>query len=688
MLDFVSLMVVFISLMVTNIIIFFFYYRFSKIKGKSFVFWMIAYLLHTLGLSFYVFNVSDFSIYYVMVQNILVLTGALFTVFGTQQLLKDHIDLRYLFLGLIYVPLILMEQFVTISINQRFMIISLMNIVFYMINTYETFHFKTKVHKQFVRNFRVVMFLFIVLNLIRFSTAAFDLGNTYEERHILNSMLLIFGTCLRTFLTFAILYIIYGKNQYQFVDLEFKYQKQMLIKDSEQKFKMLFDEMPLGIAIHQMIYDENMKPIDYIFLDVNKGYENHTSLKAKDVIGKTVKQVIPETESIWYERYDKVLKEQKVLSFSGHSKKLDMHFEIVAYPLDREKFVCIVHNTTSEINKTLELKLLTSHDYLTKLKNRREFIKDLQSFHEFEEINTQLILFDIDGFSIFNDAFGNDIGDAILVKVADTLVEYSSSNRHIYRVGGDSFAIILNNKDIDIEKYMRALQIKLEKIEYKDVYVSVTFAHRSKEKQSVHAFIVAAEKQLIKNKANKEKSHYSQRIALLLETLTSKYEDEKSHSIQVKHLCEIMGESMHLSKEEVKDLVLAGNLHDIGKIAIPEEILHKPAKLTDEEYEVIKTHAEIGYRILNAVQEYQRVALATLHHHERYDGKGYPKGLSGEDIPLFSRIIGVVDAYEAMVSDRVYRKALGKEYAINELKRCSGSQFDPKIVDVFIQSIL
>ena len=140
-------------------------------------------------------------------------------------------------------------------------------------------------------------------------------------------------------------------------------------------------------------------------------------------------------------------------------------------------------------------------------------------------------------------------------------------------------------------------------------------------------------------------------------------------------------------KEEINELVLAGNLHDIGKIAMPEEILHKPSKLTDEEYEVIKTHTEIGYRILNAVKKYDKIALATLHHHERYDGKGYPRGLKGEDIPLYSRIISVVDAYEAMTSDRVYRKAPGKDFAIEELKRFSGTQFDPKIVDMFIQCI-
>ncbi|MFA6890310.1 MAG: HD domain-containing phosphohydrolase, partial [Bacilli bacterium] len=132
----------------------------------------------------------------------------------------------------------------------------------------------------------------------------------------------------------------------------------------------------------------------------------------------------------------------------------------------------------------------------------------------------------------------------------------------------------------------------------------------------------------------------------------------------------------------------AGLFHDIGKISIPDSILNKPEKLTDEEYDIIKTHTEVGYQILRAADEYSDLAIHALHHHERWDGKGYPTALEGNDIPLFSRIICVVDAYEAMTADRPYRKRLTKEHAIAEIRKCSGTQFDPKIAKIFIEQIL
>ena len=141
-------------------------------------------------------------------------------------------------------------------------------------------------------------------------------------------------------------------------------------------------------------------------------------------------------------------------------------------------------------------------------------------------------------------------------------------------------------------------------------------------------------------------------------------------------------------EKDLGELQLLGMLHDIGKIGIDDKILNKPGKLTEEEWIVMKKHPEIGYRIARASHKLSRIADYILSHHERWDGMGYPRGLKGEDIPLLSRILSVADAYDAMTEDRIYRKALSKEEAIEEIRRNSGSQFDPLIANIFIKSVL
>jgi len=170
--------------------------------------------------------------------------------------------------------------------------------------------------------------------------------------------------------------------------------------------------------------------------------------------------------------------------------------------------------------------------------------------------------------------------------------------------------------------------------------------------------------------------------------LTDKYQLEKTHSKRVSLYSRQIGEAMNLRPDDLKELEMAGLFHDIGKISIPDLILDKPGRLTPEEFETIKTHTEVGYQILRAADEYSDLAIHALHHHERWDGKGYPKGLKEEEIPLFSRIICIADAFEAMTSDRPYKKALTIQKAVEELQRCAGTQFDANLVAVFVEQVV
>lgn len=177
-------------------------------------------------------------------------------------------------------------------------------------------------------------------------------------------------------------------------------------------------------------------------------------------------------------------------------------------------------------------------------------------------------------------------------------------------------------------------------------------------------------------------------VSAIITTLHEKNKREEQHSHRVSTLCENMGKVLGLPEDEIKELKTVGLLHDIGKIAIEENILNKPGRLTVEERQEIEKHPEIGYRILNTVNDMAEMAEYVLAHHERWDGRGYPKGLKGEEIPLQSRIITIADSYDAMISERSYRSALPEEVAIKELKVNAGIQFDPKLISIFIEKVL
>ena len=161
----------------------------------------------------------------------------------------------------------------------------------------------------------------------------------------------------------------------------------------------------------------------------------------------------------------------------------------------------------------------------------------------------------------------------------------------------------------------------------------------------------------------------------------------KGHSAAVMQFSEALGEKLGLSAEELGNLRAAALLHDLGKIGTPEEILGKPAPLESEEWKQIENHAGLGSRVLKRVQQMASIVPGVKHHHERFDGKGYPSGLAGADIPLLARIIAIADAYDAMTSSRPYRKAMSSDEALEEIRRSAGTQFDPELVELFIQAI-
>lgn len=173
----------------------------------------------------------------------------------------------------------------------------------------------------------------------------------------------------------------------------------------------------------------------------------------------------------------------------------------------------------------------------------------------------------------------------------------------------------------------------------------------------------------------------------ILKALDCKDHYTFGHSMRVAYFSLVTGAELGLSMEEMKELELSAMFHDIGKIGTPDQVLNKPSRLTEEEFAVMKQHPELTYEILSEYPMFERVALNARHHHERYDGRGYPSGLKGEDIPLYARIILIADTFDAMTSTRVYRKGLAYEVAFEELRQFTGSQFDPQCVEAFVRGM-
>jgi diguanylate cyclase (GGDEF)-like protein/PAS domain S-box-containing protein/putative nucleotidyltransferase with HDIG domain len=355
------------------------------------------------------------------------------------------------------------------------------------------------------------------------------------------------------------------------------------------------------------------------------------------------------------------------------------------------KIIGIVNDITELKNKELELQYLSQHDYLTDLYNRRYYFDKFKQFNNEAYFPLGIMMLDVNGLKIINDAFGHKLGDEALIKLSDLMRSMFEEKDVISRIGGDEFTVLIPNTTAEkLQSYKEEIVEKVVKLKVKNIELSLSIGYELKNEaiEDIDDIQKQAENRMYRHKTTEGSSVRSKAINAILLTLTDKYEVERKHSTQVSHLCKLIGKELNLEEDDLKELEQAGLFHDIGKISIPDNILNKPGKLTKEEFDVIKTHTQIGYQILRAADEFSDLAIHALHHHERWDGDGYPRGLKGYNIPLYSRIICIADAYEAMTTDRPYRKKMSKAYAVAEIIKCSGSQFDPNIAKIFVEKIL
>lgn len=338
-----------------------------------------------------------------------------------------------------------------------------------------------------------------------------------------------------------------------------------------------------------------------------------------------------------------------------------------------------------------ELIYLSYHDHLTGFYNRRYFENELLEMDKPENLPFSIIICDINGLKLINDSFGHVFGDELLVKAAEIIKAASRPDDIICRIGGDEFAVLLPKTDADIAMQIanniKQLSAK-EKVANIELSISYGYDTKTVEKLNMIEVLANAENHMYRHKLYERSSMRSKTIDIIMNTLFEKSNRESMHSNRVSSICMAIAANMNFDDDDINKIRIAGLVHDIGKIGIDEKILNKPGRLDDDERDQINKHPEVGWRILSSATEFAELANFILDHHERWDGKGYPNGLAGENIPLVSRIISVADSFDAMTSERSYRSGLSQEEAISELRRCSGSQFDPEIVDVFVDKVI
>ncbi|MGD9604965.1 MAG: HD domain-containing phosphohydrolase [Bacilli bacterium] len=420
-------------------------------------------------------------------------------------------------------------------------------------------------------------------------------------------------------------------------------------------------------------------------------------MEPEDFIGKTVIEIFGEDGKEREQAYLKAIQGiHSVYDWSIVKNGQKLYFEASISPMFDEKkniigAVGITRDITEYMQKQKEIEYLSLHDFLTGLYNRRHFVEAMVKMDKAKYYPVGMIMLDLNGLKIFNDAYGHYVGDQALKKVAMVLLTYESNNRIVFRIGGDEFAMIISNTTIeDLEQLKDDIKEKLSNIFIENISLSVAIGYEIKKDAatSFEEVLKNAENQMYRNKITEGKSIRNSAIQAILKTLTDKFEEEKTHSNRVSQICKQIGAELNLRTDDIKELEMAGLFHDIGKISIPDEILHKPGRLTKDEFDIIKQHTENGYHILRAADEYSKLAEYALTHHEHWDGGGYPRGLKNTEIPLFSRIIGIADAFEAMTSDRVYRKKMSDEEAVKEIIKYSGTQFDPDLAKIFVEKVL
>ena len=469
------------------------------------------------------------------------------------------------------------------------------------------------------------------------------------------------------------------------------------LKESERSKAVLLSHLP-GLA-YRCHYDRN-----WTMTFVSEGCETLTGYAPESLIDDHEISfndlIAPEYHELLWNEWGKVIAQHRNFRYEYEiltkSKARKWVLEIGQPIYNADGTVQALEGIVIDISelkmREAQVDYLNEHDYLTGLYNRNHLEKQKKLLDAAEYRPLSVMICDINGVRLVNDAFSPAEGDHLITDIASLLQSFCRKNDVLSRTGGDEFTLLLPNTDEKetverVEQMQRAVDRYNQSERLNPYEVNLSFGFHTAEdiRISIEQATVNAEEHLNHRKLLNQKSSHNAILSSIMATLYARSQETEEHGKRLTRWTRMIGEKMNLDQKSLDDLMLLSMLHDIGKIGVDDRVLNKPDQLTPDEWTLMKRHSEIGHRIVLATPELEHIAQYILCHHERWDGTGYPFGLKGEEIPLPSRILTVADAYDAMTENRVYRRALPDADALAEIEQCSGKQFDPQIAGIFVR---
>ncbi|MGE5416011.1 MAG: PAS domain S-box protein [Acidobacteriota bacterium] len=474
-------------------------------------------------------------------------------------------------------------------------------------------------------------------------------------------------------------------------DITERKKAELALRESEERFRDLFENANDYIYIHDLKGN---------FTNINNAAERMFGYTKEEALSMNYKKIIaPEYLTLVEQIITHDVKngitpnyEIEVLAKNGYRIPVELRARLIISNGRPVAVQGIARDISERKRVEDQLRYLSFHDSLTGLYNRAYFEEEMRRLEHSRQYPVGLIMCDLDGLKLINDTMGHRTGDGLLIATATLIKRCFRDSDLISRVGGDEFAIVLPNSTEPIVAEA-CKRIRDTLVAYNDqkppipLSISIGYAVSTSADTRMSDLFKKADNEMYSEKLHTGLSARSAIIQTLIQTLETRDFINEGHAHRLQDLVIKMSHELNLSDRSLSDMKLLAQFHDIGKVGIPDHILFKQAKLTPEEKQEIRRHCEIGHRIALSSPELVPIADWILKHHEWWNGEGYPFGLKSEDIPLECRILAIADAYDAMTSNRPYRQAMSKEKAIKELKKGSGTQFQPDLVQLFLKIV-